>query len=487
MRLLDEMAERFTVPGCRKTEVVRRHPWTSVAPWNLSVEASGLEVVMEISRKDAEKWRLERRIEQAIRSSEEVMKNLDLVSTKPLWTKSTMSRREYRKQLHSALPSEYKSEQSRVKRLKGIDQTPDDPFGVQSVKRNNAELLKKLAAQMNQLSNRKKGPWKRSKSSEKPESRTYHQFLDSELENYHDKWNESSSRIQNIEDELEKYRVIRESRDIQRQHAAWVANRQWELLANDLVREELDDIIEELLDEEDEGPELPPEDESVVDHALHGGAMGEVLLQKFNVDVTRNLLQSLQPTTWLNDEIVNFWFQMLAERDASLKRPLKSHFFNSFFFSKVSEGGYNYINVRRWTRKIDLFSMDKIFVPVNVRNVHWCLAVIFMKEKRIQYFDSMNGAGTQCLEVLFKYLHDEMQNKKNTQFDETDWELVSSTEDTPQQNNAHDCGVFTCMFADYLSRDLALTFSQRDMKFFRKRMILRMVEGEIPVEEDFDM
>lgn len=30
----------------------------------------------------------------------------------------------------------------------------------------------------------------------------------------------------------------------------------------------------------------------------------------------------------------------------------RSHFFNSFFYSKVSEGGYNFVNVRRWTRKV---------------------------------------------------------------------------------------------------------------------------------------
>lgn len=33
---------------------------------------------------------------------------------------------------------------------------------------------------------------------------------------------------------------------------------------------------------------------------------------------------------------------------------------------------------------------------------HWCLAVIFMTEKRIQYYDSMNGSGEACIKTLFK-------------------------------------------------------------------------------------
>lgn len=32
------------------------------------------------------------------------------------------------------------------------------------------------------------------------------------------------------------------------------------------------------------------------------------------------------------------------------------------------------------------------------------MAVIFMTEKRIQYFDSMNGSGATCLKVLLKYV-----------------------------------------------------------------------------------
>ncbi|ETW01166.1 hypothetical protein H310_06766 [Aphanomyces invadans] len=463
---------------------------------------------METSLREVDEWRMERRIHQAVASSEEAIKCLQLVSDKPLWLikQQTMSRRDFWNQLHSALPSEYKAERARI-RSNRVAAPSNDPFGVQTVKRSNAELLKQLAQQMKHLSQRKKGflnnrngitgnpnnggfscnakPGSSDNTSSGSTDRKSSRFADTDLESYHAKWRETSSQIHDIEAQLEKLRVTRQSGDIERQHDAWVANRQWELVLEDVVREELGEIMDELLEESDAGRELPEEDDSVVETALHGGPPTEVLCQKFNVDVSRGLLQCLLPATWLNDEIVNFWFQMLTERDAT--RPVKSHFFNSFFFSKVSEDGYNYTNVRRWTRKVDLFAMDKIFVPVNIRNVHWCLAVIFMKEKRIQYYDSMAGVGIQCLDVLFKYLHDESQHKKNTVFDSTGWELVATTNDTPQQGNSFDCGVFTCMFADFLSRDLPLTFSQRDMKFYRRRMVLRMVQGSIPEDEGFDL
>ncbi|GLD99130.1 hypothetical protein PINS_up007847 [Pythium insidiosum] len=272
-----------------------------------------------------------------------------------------------------------------------------------------------------------------------------------------------------------------------------VAQRETNELVAEVADDELWDLLVDVYEEAVAATrkrELPPEQLQIVQTALHDGPANQVLIQKYQVDLTRRHLQCLLPLQWLNDEVINFWFQMLADRDAALVKrgdlAKGSHFFNSFFYTKVSEGGYNFINVRRWTRKVDLFAMDKIFVPVNISNTHWCLAVIFMTDKRIQYYDSMDGSGQRCLEVLLKYLHDEMEHKKKQAFDASDWRLVQSTPDTPQQENGSDCGVFACTFADYLSRNLPLTCKQKDMEFHRHRMALHIVQGELPLDDDED-
>ena len=111
-------------------------------------------------------------------------------------------------------------------------------------------------------------------------------------------------------------------------------------------------------------------DDELVQEALYGGPTDEVLIQKFNVDLKRRDLLCLEPATWLNDEVINFWFQLLDDRDQKAEGFGRSHFFSSFFYTKLTErGSYNFANVRRWTRKFDLFSRDKVFVPVNVSNV----------------------------------------------------------------------------------------------------------------------
>ncbi|KAE9014902.1 hypothetical protein PR002_g14093 [Phytophthora rubi] len=270
-----------------------------------------------------------------------------------------------------------------------------------------------------------------------------------------------------------------------------LAQRETSTMLEEVLLDDLYDLAEEVFDEEEEksrNKELPPDLLEIVEDALHDGPMEEVLINKYNVGITRRHLQVLLPGVWLNDEVINFYYQMMSDRDEALVNAgvlsKRSHFFNSFFFTKVSENGYNFINVRRWTRKIDLFAMDKIFLPVNVGNMHWCMAVIFMTEKRIQYYDSMLGSGAACLKILLRYLHDESEHKKKQKFDEEGWELVTCTPDTPQQNNGSDCGVFSCMFADYLSQNKPLTFKQKDISFHRHRMVLHVSRGYIPLEEE---
>lgn len=59
------------------------------------------------------------------------------------------------------------------------------------------------------------------------------------------------------------------------------------------------------------------------------------------------------------------------------------HAFNTFFFTKLKAAGYQ--AVKRWTKKVDVFSVDILLVPIHL-GVHWCLAVssslVLMTRKR---------------------------------------------------------------------------------------------------------
>ena len=49
--------------------------------------------------------------------------------------------------------------------------------------------------------------------------------------------------------------------------------------------------------------------------------------------------------------------------------------------------------------------------------------------------------------------------------------LIPCVEEIPRQMNGCDCGVFMCKYADYIAMGCPLTFHQRDMEYFRLRII----------------
>jgi len=208
-----------------------------------------------------------------------------------------------------------------------------------------------------------------------------------------------------------------------------------------------------------------------------------IVVHHHGYPIWRSHLECLKPMTWLNDEVINMYMTMLQDRDVLLcrddpdRRP--SHFFSSFFIERVLVlGKYTYNNVRRWTRKFDIFSKGKIFFPINISNVHWTLAMADMVSKKIEYFDSLAGSGEQFTTAILRWLGD-VANSNSKQFNISDWTINNSVDEAPRQLNSVDCGVFTVMYADFLSDDLALLFSQSDIPRFRIKLCTDILRGTV--------
>ncbi|KAL9656639.1 hypothetical protein ABK040_002910 [Willaertia magna] len=250
-----------------------------------------------------------------------------------------------------------------------------------------------------------------------------------------------------------------------------------EKLPNKIYEEIVKETIEETIKLEKEFFFLSKIDLDKISKVLYGNKLQEVLVTKYNVDMTRDKLLCLKDGEWLNDEVINFYLNMIKDRnDRNTKLP-KCHLFTTFFYSTLMRNNrYGYSNVKRWTRKIDLFEFHKIIIPIHL-GVHWTLAIINLRDERFEYYDSMGGkaTGTQILKDLERYIQDESLDKKNVALDTSHWKhYIPGPRHVPQQLNSWDCGVFTCKFANFLSQDLPLSFSQDDMPYFRKRMVLEI-------------
>uniref|UniRef100_A0A182YL89 Ubiquitin-like protease family profile domain-containing protein n=1 Tax=Anopheles stephensi TaxID=30069 RepID=A0A182YL89_ANOST len=223
-------------------------------------------------------------------------------------------------------------------------------------------------------------------------------------------------------------------------------------------------------------PELTKEQLDQMHRKLRAG--NQVVMEKFNLQITGNDLVTLQDLNWLNDAVINFYMELLRERSEQKHGQglPKVYTMNTFFLPQLLKIGYS--GVRRWTRKVDLLANDMIVVPVHVGGIHWCMSTIDLRRKTIHYYDSMGSPNNAVLNALEEYLCQESMDKRKTPFDKSGL-TKQNIRDCPRQKNGSDCGVFSCMFAEFLTRDHPITFDQSNMPYFRKKMTVEIMSGKL--------
>ncbi|KAF4661575.1 hypothetical protein FOL47_006625 [Perkinsus chesapeaki] len=216
--------------------------------------------------------------------------------------------------------------------------------------------------------------------------------------------------------------------------------------------------------------------------------------EKFNIDITAHTIACLQQGRWLNDEVVNYYFMMLQDRsDRSKGGSLpKTFLWNSFFWQKLSSnasGAYDYKAVARWTkrRKADIFSFDRMIVPIHVGKTHWALGVVDLKECTLSYYDSLGASHPKFYDYISRYIEDEHKDKKSRAplRNPKEWQkrdaVITPSCIVPRQNNSNDCGVFMCMFAEAVSGGRSIVEVLQDIiPDMRYKMVTQIAAGYIP-------
>ncbi|EDW04455.1 GH23254 [Drosophila grimshawi] len=198
-------------------------------------------------------------------------------------------------------------------------------------------------------------------------------------------------------------------------------------------------------------------------------------LHMYGISINNADIMTLTKNSWLNDNVINLYLNLIVARSQKITLP-RVYAMNTFFVPSLLKG---YKNVSRWTRHVDIFKEDMILVPVHVDNVHWCMAIIDMSKNMISYYDSFNIPNPTVLNALRNFLIEQsLARKLETPLTLKDFQVQHAT-NVPRQTNTSDCGVFSCMFAKYITRNKSLTFSQKDMPRFRKQMKREITNGRL--------
>ncbi|KAI8548395.1 hypothetical protein RHMOL_Rhmol07G0270800 [Rhododendron molle] len=254
---------------------------------------------------------------------------------------------------------------------------------------------------------------------------------------------------------------------------------------------------------------LPNFDEPFEEVVYPKGDSDAVTISKQDVDL-------LQPDTFVNDTIIDFYIKYLKNEIQPSERH-RFHFFNSFFFRKLIdldkdpssafEGRAAFQRVRKWTRKVNLFEKDYVFIPINF-NYHWSLIVIchpgevakFQGKFLVETYPSQSMCG-KCMTCPLCFMYDMFQMKiwrshlkyhayciwillrevilvskilfRDTLGEQQEhispvWTCpghvckglrFNAVEYLPQQQNSFDCGLFLLHYVERFLKDAPLSFS----------------------------
>lgn len=136
------------------------------------------------------------------------------------------------------------------------------------------------------------------------------------------------------------------------------------------------------------------EDETGESHTVFMGPVEKLIVYppppaKGGISVTNEDLHCLSEGEFLNDVIIDFYLKYLVLEKLKKEDADRIHIFSSFFYKRLNQRERRNLHettnlsiqqkrhgrVKTWTRHVDIFEKDFIFVPLN-EAAHWFLAVV---------------------------------------------------------------------------------------------------------------
>ncbi|KAK5847397.1 hypothetical protein PBY51_016528 [Eleginops maclovinus] len=236
---------------------------------------------------------------------------------------------------------------------------------------------------------------------------------------------------------------------------------------------------------------------------------------KGRISVTKEDLACLRDAEFLNDVIIDFYLKYLLLEGGGSACD-RSHVFSSFFYKQLSrrrvageedafiiDRDTRHQRVKTWTRHVDIFSKDFLFVPVN-QEAHWFLVVVCfpgLEKPQHQEFTCPAAAGKPssvslgpqsetpecteqrwrrdtvlkqpCILVMdsLKLSHHETVCRLIRDYLQVEWgvrrgtarvfsgeSIRSSSCRVPQQNNCSDCGLYLLQYTESFLQNPVVNF-----------------------------
>uniref|UniRef100_A0A8B9R6L4 Ubiquitin-like protease family profile domain-containing protein n=1 Tax=Astyanax mexicanus TaxID=7994 RepID=A0A8B9R6L4_ASTMX len=217
---------------------------------------------------------------------------------------------------------------------------------------------------------------------------------------------------------------------------------------------------------------------------------------KGGITVTSEDLECLRDGEFLNDVIIDFYLKYLQQERADQEVASRSHIFSSFFYKQLTrkdniseEERRNITQYRRhrrvktWTRHVDIFSKDFLFIPL----LEFCSdagssvnpaqqesrapCILIMDSLKLSYH-------LRIYTLLREYLQVEWEVRRGTPRTFNDNSIKGSHCKVPLQDNSSDCGLYLLQYVESFLQNPVVHFDLplRLERWFPRQQVRRKRE-----------
>ncbi len=193
--------------------------------------------------------------------------------------------------------------------------------------------------------------------------------------------------------------------------------------------------------------------------------------------LSKHDLMTLNANSWINDEVINCWFFMLALRSCHENYPTV-YAVNSYIFKQFCPKNKSLL----LKRKADLCNYELVIFPIHLEmENHWILGVCDHKQKVFALFDSLPiknqevfDSRKQILDKMVKFIEIDAQ-KNSRRFYANEYLKIEDVKENPKQTDLYNCGLCTMKSADLLTRRVTI-FYNTNPKMLHNERVTKMFE-----------
>jgi Ulp1 family protease len=186
-------------------------------------------------------------------------------------------------------------------------------------------------------------------------------------------------------------------------------------------------------------------------------------------------------TYWLSSDDINCYMDMLSSNTTSDVHMVDAGWFSHKMIVDSSPLVLKSDMFEVQSKTVNWFEKSQIFIPVNIRNMHWLLLAVSIPKKIVYYCDSKGHTEGVILFQMCRYLAYEFMVRYGKKLNMSEWKYVDYCRDStfPLQNDGVSCGVYVCEMAKAILLERKIPIQRHLAHYMRMQIIRELLIGKI--------